>query len=104
MERNVRILERLDRLHATRVGAVERQCGELGEVLRIGQTDEDMDVWVYEVNKTVSECYEEMGDYAHALEFMLNYRDTRKGFGTGEEELKETNQKISELQSKLKRK
>ena len=73
------------------------------EVLRIGQTDEDMDVWVYEVNKTVSECYEKMGDYQHALEFLKTYRDVRKEYGADDTELKETNEKISELQRKANR-
>jgi tetratricopeptide (TPR) repeat protein len=70
------------------------------EVLRIGQTDEDMDVWVYEVNKTVAECYEKIQDYSHAVEYLKKYRDTQKEYGASEDELREVNAKILDLQKK----
>ncbi len=70
------------------------------EVLRIGQTEEDMDVWVYEINNTVAGCYERLGDYPQAIEFLKQYLDALKELGADEETLKATEQRIAELQKK----
>jgi tetratricopeptide (TPR) repeat protein len=70
------------------------------EVLRIGQTSEDSDVWVYEVNKTVAECYEKIHDYSHAVEYLNKYRDIQKEYGAPEDELREINARILDLQKK----
>ena len=73
------------------------------EVLRIGQTPEDMDVWVYELHKTVAQCYEQLGEYDHAIDSMKQYLANLRELGADEETLKATEQKISDLQHKVSR-
>lgn len=62
-----------------------------------------MDVWVYEINKTVAGCYERLGDYERARDFMLCYLATLEELGADREELTAARQKISDLGKQIAR-
>ncbi len=70
------------------------------EVLRIGQTAEDMDVWVYEVNQTIADCYEKLGDSGRAAEWLERYLGELRALGAGPETLRDIERRISELRRK----
>jgi tetratricopeptide (TPR) repeat protein len=67
------------------------------EVLRIGQTAEDSDVWVYEVNRTVADCYEKLGDNAHAAEYLERYVRELRSVGAPSESIREIELEIARL-------
>jgi tetratricopeptide (TPR) repeat protein len=67
------------------------------EVLRIGQTAEDSDVWVYEVNRTVADCYEKLGDSAHAVEYLERYGRELAAVGAPPETIREIELRIARL-------
>jgi tetratricopeptide (TPR) repeat protein len=69
------------------------------EVLRIGQTPDDMDVWVYTVHMDAARCFEEGGDFKHAMEELKLYLDTIKEYGN-EEEIKKVEENIQQLEQK----
>ena len=72
------------------------------EVLRIGQTAEDMDVWVYTVHMDAARCYKHANDYPRAIEEMKLYLDAIRGFGAGGEEVKTIEEQIQEMERKQK--
>ena len=70
------------------------------EVLRIGQTPEDMDVWVYTVHMDASRCFQQYGDYKNAVEDLQYYLQAIKEYGADEEEIKNAERQIQELEQK----
>jgi len=70
---------------------------EFREVLRIGQTPEDMDVWVYSVHFDVAEMLERQGRY---LEAIAEYEALLASDGPGEEELRRAKERIALLRQK----
>jgi len=67
------------------------------EVVRIGQTAEDSDVWVYEVNRTIAECYEKLGDNARAADHLQRYVGDLRALGASPEAIAEVERKIAQL-------
>lgn len=78
----------------------QEAAAQYREVLRIGQTDEDMDVWVYTVHLDAARCFEHANDYHRAIEEMKLYLDASKGFGSGEDEVRKVEERIQELERK----
>jgi tetratricopeptide (TPR) repeat protein len=70
-------------------------------VLRIGQTAEDSDVWVYEVNGTVADCYEKLGDEAHAADYLERYLRELRVLGASPESIREVERHIARLRHKV---
>jgi tetratricopeptide (TPR) repeat protein len=66
-------------------------------VLRIGQTADDSDVWVYEVNRTVAECYERLGDAARAVAYLERYLRELRTAGAPPETISDVERKIAQL-------
>jgi tetratricopeptide (TPR) repeat protein len=73
---------------------------EFREVLRIGQTSEDMDVWVYSVHRDVAEMLEKQGKFSEAI---LEYRALISSEGAGDYEIGEAKSRITRLEGYLKR-
>ena len=73
---------------------------EFREVLRIGQTPEDLDVWVYSVHFDVAEMLERQGRY---LEAIAEYEALLASDGPGEEERRRANERIALLREKLRK-
>jgi tetratricopeptide (TPR) repeat protein len=73
---------------------------EYREVLRIGQTSEDMDVWVYTVHLDAARCFENFGDFRHAVEELKLYVEALKELGSDNEEVKKITEQIHQLEQK----
>lgn len=65
------------------------------EVLRIGQTKEDSDVWVYAVHGELAEALANQGKNAEAIR---EYRALIASEGAGDEEIRRAKQAIEALQ------
>jgi tetratricopeptide (TPR) repeat protein len=74
---------------------------EFREVLRIGQTSEDMDVWVYSVHREVAEMLERQGKFSEAIQ---EYRALIASEGAGDYEIGEAKSRITRLEGYLRRK
>jgi tetratricopeptide (TPR) repeat protein len=70
------------------------------EVLRIGQTDEDSDLWVYAVHKEVARLLERQGKFHDAIG---EYEALIASEDVGENEIKEAKSRIEALQKRLPR-
>lgn len=70
------------------------------EVLRIGQTNDDMDVWVYTVHLDVERCLEAIGRYGEAADELEKYLTTIKEYGADKEEVRKIEEQIKELREK----
>jgi tetratricopeptide (TPR) repeat protein len=68
------------------------------EVLRIGQTDEDSDVWVYSVHGDVARMLERQGKYPQAI---VEYEALMDAEGAGEEEIKNAKDRIAALRKQI---
>jgi tetratricopeptide (TPR) repeat protein len=68
------------------------------EVLRIGQTDEDSDVWVYTVHGNLARMLERQGKYREAIQ---EYETLVGSEGAGEEEIKDARAQIAALEKRL---
>lgn len=66
------------------------------EVLRIGQTDEDMDVWVYSVHLSVAHMLERQGKYQEAIR---EYEAFIASEGPGDQEIREAKARIEALKN-----
>lgn len=64
------------------------------EVLRIGQTDKDSDVWVYSVHGDVAQMLERQEKYADAIR---EYEALLRSDGVGDEEIKNARTRIAAL-------
>jgi len=73
------------------------------EVISIGQLPEDMDVWVYEVHKYVSRCFENLGNFEMAIKELELYMNSLIEMDSDEETLIEVRNKIKKLEQKKKR-
>ena len=73
---------------------------EYQEVLRIGQTSEDMDVWVYTVHLDAARCFENFGDFKQAVEELKFYVDAIKELGSDNEEIKNIIEQIHQLEQR----
>ena len=67
------------------------------QVLRIGQTDQDSDVWVYSVHQNVAEMLEKQGRYPDAIR---EYEALIKSEGVGDGEIEEARRHIEMLRKK----
>ena len=67
------------------------------EVLRIGQTDEDSDVWVYTVHLDVARCLEADKKYADAAAELQKYLAQIKEYGASGDEVSKIEKQIEEL-------
>lgn len=67
------------------------------EVLRIGQTDEDMDVWVYGVRLNVAQMLERQGKYQEAIR---EYEAFIASEGPGDQEIREAKARIEGLKNR----
>ena len=74
---------------------------EFREVLRIGQTPEDMDVWVYSVHREVAEMLERQGKFSEAIQ---EYQALIGSEGAGDYEIGQAKSRITRLEGYLKRK
>jgi tetratricopeptide (TPR) repeat protein len=66
------------------------------EVLRIGQTDEDMDVWVYSVHTSVAKMLERQGKYQEAIR---EYEAFIASEGPGDQEIRDAKARIEVLKN-----
>ena len=66
------------------------------EVLRIGQTDEDMDVWVYSVHLSVAKMLERQGKYQEAIR---EYEAFIASEGPGDQEIRDAKARIEALKN-----
>jgi hypothetical protein len=66
------------------------------EVLRIGQTDEDMDVWVYSVHTNVAQMLERQGKYPEAIR---EYEAFIASEGPGGQEIRDGKARIEALKN-----
>ena len=64
------------------------------EVLRIGQTEEDMDVWVYSVHTNVAQMLEKQGKYREAIR---EYEALMVAEGVGDQEIHDAKARIEIL-------
>jgi tetratricopeptide (TPR) repeat protein len=71
------------------------------EVLRIGQTPADLDVWVYSVNANVGEMCEKQGEYREAIQA---YEALLAAEGAGAEEVHNARVSIERLRKRLEEK
>ncbi len=69
------------------------------EVLRIGQTSDDMDVWVYTVHLDAARCYEQIGEYEKAIEELKGYLEVIKEYNM-DDEVRKIEDRIRNLESK----
>ena len=73
------------------------------EVLRIGQTSEDSDVWVYAVHQTVADCYDKIGDDARAADSLEKYLRELRTVGADDETRSDVERRLAELRKKAAR-
>ncbi len=66
------------------------------EVLRIGQTPEDSDVWVYSVHGELARALEKQGRFGDAIG---EYEKLAAAEGAGEQEIAEARERIAELRA-----
>ncbi len=66
------------------------------EVLRIGQTSEDSDVWVYSVHGELAKDLEKQGRFQEAIR---EYEKLAAAEGAGEQEIAEAKERIAELRA-----
>jgi tetratricopeptide (TPR) repeat protein len=70
------------------------------EVLRIGQTPEDSDVWVYSVHGELANSLEKQGRFEEAIR---EYEKLVAAEGAGDQEIAEARERIAELRTMRKR-
>ena len=70
------------------------------EVLRIGQTSDDMDVWVYTVHLDVERCLEALDMYREAADELEKYLTTIKEYGADKEQTRKIEEQIKKLKEK----
>ena len=99
-------LDRDDRDAHYDLGGAYRRFGkwheaelEFREVLRIGQTSEDSDVWVYSVHREVAEMLEKQVKYPEAIQ---EYRALINSEGAGDYEIGNAKARIAVLERSLK--
>jgi Flp pilus assembly protein TadD len=76
----------------------EDAAREYREVLRIGQTSEDSDVWVYTVHGDLAEVLEKQGRLHDA---MAEWRALANAEGAGDQEISRARARIAELEKNL---
>ncbi len=86
-----------------RLGRLRDAVTHYREVLRIGQTPDDLDVWVYTVHETVAGCLEKLGEYEQAQKELESYLAILKEIGSDKETIMAVEQRIRELRKKIKR-
>lgn len=70
------------------------------EVLRIGQTDQDSDVWVYSVHRNVAEMLEKQGKYPAAIREYEALINALNELGAGDGEIEDVKRQIEALRKK----
>lgn len=83
------------------LGEWKEAAAQYGEVLRIGQTPEDMDVWVYQVHGDAARCLERAGEIRRAAQELQRYLDALREVQADDKTINDVETKLRELQQRI---
>jgi tetratricopeptide (TPR) repeat protein len=83
------------------LGEWQEAGSQYGEVLRIGQTPDDMDVWVYQVHGDAARCLERAGDDRRAAEELRRYLDALREYQADDGTIHKVEEQLRELEERI---